>query len=72
MSMTVVETPAAPLSPPCQSYIVAEGILVSGSFHPIYAHRSRYPRLPCCPVIHADADRITCHVFLAARHHRLF
>jgi len=70
--MTVAETPEAPLSPRWQSYIVADYIPVPGLFHPIHARRSRYPHLLCCPVIHADANRITCRVFLAALYHRLF
>jgi hypothetical protein len=38
MSMTVAETPEAPLSPHWQSYIATDGIPVPGSFHPTYAH----------------------------------
>jgi len=65
--MTVAETPEAPLSLHWQSYIVADGIPVAGSFHPIHARRSRYPRLPHCLTIPADASPITWRVFLAAR-----
>jgi hypothetical protein len=72
MSMTVAETPEAPLSPHWLSYIAAHGIPVPGLFHPIHARRSLYPRLPRCLTIPANANRISFRAFLAALHHRLF
>ncbi|MEJ5203062.1 MAG: hypothetical protein WHV66_12605 [Anaerolineales bacterium] len=72
MSMTVAETPEAPLAPHILSYILADSIPIPGSLHPLHARRSRDPHLTRCLTIPADANRLTCRVFLAVPHHRLF